>query len=71
MLHDDEYHKKDGERLFARACSGRKGGMSSTRRRVGLRYVVRYEEEIFYCKVGEALAEIAQRSSGFPIPASV
>lgn len=36
MLHHDEYHKKDGEGLFTRACSDRKGGMASTRKRVDL-----------------------------------
>lgn len=45
--------------------------MASTRKKVGLRYVVRYVEEIFYYKVGKALAEVAQRNSGCPIPASV
>lgn len=35
-LHDDEYHRKDGEGLFTRAGDNSKGGMASNRMRVGL-----------------------------------
>jgi len=32
---------------------------------------MRYKEEILYCEGGEALAQVAQRSCGCPLPGSV
>lgn len=55
-------YKEDGERLFSGACSDR---TTSFKLEVD---IDGHREEFFYCEVGEALAQVAQKRCGCPIP---
>ncbi|KAK4811372.1 hypothetical protein QYF61_027601 [Mycteria americana] len=55
-------YKKDGERLFTRACSNRTRGNG---------FKTRYKEEFFYDEDGGTLKQVAQRGGRCPIPGNI
>ena len=59
-------HKKDGDRLFSRACCNRTRGNGFKLREGRLR--LDNNEEIFYHEGGETLEQVVQRGGGCPIP---
>ena len=65
-VHEGAY-KKAGEGIFTRACSGRTR-VNGFKLKEG---TFRLKEEIFYCKGGNALEQVAQGSCGCPLPGSV
>ena len=62
-------YKKDGDRLFNRACSNRTRG-NGFKLKEG-RFRLDIKEEIFYDEGGEALAQIAQRGGQCSIPGNI
>jgi len=58
-------YRKDGDRLFTKACTDRTTGNGFKLKEGG------HKEEVFYHESGEALAQVAQRSCGCPLPGSV
>jgi len=62
-------YKRAGKGLLARACTDKTRG-NGFKLKEG-RFRSDTSEEILYCEGGEALAQVAQRSCGCPIPVSV
>jgi len=59
--------RKDGDRLFSRACSDRTRG-DGFKLKEGR---FRHKEEMLYTEGGEALAQVAQRGDICPIPGNI
>jgi len=64
-----ELYKKDGDRLFSRACCDRTwgNGFKLKESRLGLDR----REDLFYSEGGETLAQVAQRVGRCPIPGNI
>ena len=58
-------YKNEGDRLFSRVCCVTTKGNDFKRQDWRLRLGIR--KKFFYCKIGEALAQVAQRGGGCPI----
>jgi len=60
--------RKDGEGLFTRGCRDRTRGSGSELKEGRFRLAIR--KKFFPHEGGETLAQVAQRSCGFPLPGS-
>ena len=60
-------YKKDGDRLFSKACCDRTKG-NGFKLKEGR---FRYKEDIFYNEGGKTLEEVAQRGGRCPIPGNI
>ena len=64
----EEGHKKEGNRLLSRICCDRMRGNGFRLKERRFRFSIRKK---FSSKSGEALAQVAQRGGGCPIPGDI